>query len=273
MASGSLIGHRRETVQRVLSDNLAQAHSGLIFDHFLAMWAHGRGLPTPQKPLREPLQMFVEDFHRGGRSEYKKSLLREHHERLANTAPRYATRQWDLQVQWRLTTGLGSTHPTENGFLFHELLGVPYLSGAAVKGLCRTAAKVLDAAPARIKTLLGSETTAQPLAGGDLVFYDALPSVWPRLVVDIVNCHHPDYYSQQRTDKKDPPAEAVETESPVPVFFLAVDAGACFRFRLGSRAKSAEHIAQGRDWLHQGLDLLGIGAKTAVGYGVLSPVA
>ena len=42
------------------------------------------------------------------------------------------------KVEWRFVTGTGLPHPMENGFLWHPSLGVPYLSGSAVKGLVRS---------------------------------------------------------------------------------------------------------------------------------------
>lgn len=40
-------------------------------------------------------------------------------------------------ADWHFATGLGNPHPVENGFAWHPTLGVPYLTGAAVKGLVR----------------------------------------------------------------------------------------------------------------------------------------
>jgi CRISPR-associated protein Cmr6 len=107
---------------------------------------------------------------------------------------------------------------------------------------------------------------------GDLLFYPALPTRWPRLELDIINCHHPDYYGGQKGDVSSRP-KPVDYESPVPVFFLAVAAGTPFAFRLGSRAARAgdpsgrAHVALAFELLAFGLEWLGAGSKTAVGYG------
>lgn len=34
-------------------------------------------------------------------------------------------------------TGMGLSHPVENGFLWHHTLGVPYLPGSSIKGMIR----------------------------------------------------------------------------------------------------------------------------------------
>jgi len=40
-------------------------------------------------------------------------------------------------TDWHFVTGMGSSHPAENGFSWHPVLGTPYLPGAGVKGLLR----------------------------------------------------------------------------------------------------------------------------------------
>jgi CRISPR-associated protein Cmr6 len=61
-------------------------------------------------------------------------------------------------------------------------------------------------------------------------------------------------------------------ESPVPVYFLAVEAGAVFVFRIISRSHDDQSMADAERWLAQGLHDLGIGGKTAVGYGTFEPL-
>jgi CRISPR-associated protein Cmr6 len=93
---------------------------------------------------------------------------------------------------------------------------------------------------------------------GDLIFLDAYPAGLPPLEVDIINCHHSNYYAGGSQFPS-------ETEDPVPVYFLTVAAGTQWIFRLLSR--SGEHAARGTALLRSGLRELGAGAKTAVGYG------
>jgi len=110
---------------------------------------------------------------------------------------------------------------------------------------------------------------------GDLVFFDAYPSQWPKLCVDVINCHHPQYYRD--IERESEPGNEIkpfpsETESPVPVFFLAVDEGTSFIFRIGSRSENLDNLEQGLLLIEQGLGLFGFGAKTAVSYGVMHKV-
>lgn len=96
---------------------------------------------------------------------------------------------------------------------------------------------------------------------GEIVFYDAWPVGWPRLVVDILNSHHKSYYENQ-----EPPGD---WDSPVPVYFLAVPAGHTFQFALGKWRDTTpdELLELAVGWLMGALEHQGAGAKTAAGYG------
>ncbi len=134
--------------------------------------------------------------------------------------------------------------------------------------------------------------------GGHVVFFDAIPSEreLPRLELDIMNPHYPDYYKETGDEKPEtPPAN---WQSPVPVKFLTVAPGAVFHFAVGWRkapidvtplealpkeakkewswfkgaiAPTAESpnplLDQARAWLESGLRDLGAGGKTNAGYG------
>lgn len=101
---------------------------------------------------------------------------------------------------------------------------------------------------------------------GAIVFHDAWPAEWPRLIVDIVNNHHPDYYQAKPDDNNYPPGD---WEDPKPVYFLAIPPGASFQFALSPRRADVkkELLEQAKKWLVGALCHLGAGAKTAAGYG------
>jgi CRISPR-associated protein Cmr6 len=169
-------------------------------------------------------------------------------------------------------TGVGNEHPLENGFTFDRSIGVPFFPGTSVKGLCRAAAEqLMDASPVEIDQLFGSQPERADVendaSAGDLVFLPAYPARdhWPRLEVDIINNHHPSYTKDLATHR--PVPRAIETDSPVPVFFLVVAARTPFTFRIGSRSGAVQNVASAFRTLESGLDLLGLGAKTAAGYG------
>lgn len=104
---------------------------------------------------------------------------------------------------------------------------------------------------------------------GSVVFHDAWPLQWPRLFVDITNCHHRKYYDG--TDDADAPGD---WEDPIPVYFLAVKPGTQFSFAVSKRRPDVDPalVKRAREWLLGALCHLGAGAKTAAGYGAFEPV-
>lgn len=183
------------------------------------------------------------------------------------------------KVGWRLACGTGIPNPVGNGFDFDPIIGVPIINGTAIKGLCRHSAKISGCDESELTRLFGPETieTGQTVPStGVILFFDALPVIWPKLSVDIINCHHSSYYTRMgKNEQKNESDWPRETEKPVPVFFLTVDSKTEFIFRISTRNRSQkdrEKELKDRekafDFLSLGLEYFGIGAKTSVGYGV-----
>ncbi len=105
---------------------------------------------------------------------------------------------------------------------------------------------------------------------GRAVFLDAIPAAPPRLELDIMNPHVPEYY---RDAGKTPPTD---WQNPVPVSFLTVAPGTEFRFAVGWRGRldgtGRAHRERAKTWLVAALTELGAGAKTGAGYGYFLPV-
>jgi len=281
-AVGSLFGN---SVIPDASIRPGAANAGLVFDRYLRIWEGEIDNPNKTKRTNEVLQEFVRAFNaRSSQPDHPAvKLLRSFHDRLDRSEAQSVSSRVKYRVDWRLTSGLGSDHPLENGFCFDTLIGIPVIHGTAVKGLCRAAAELEDLPTDVQRELFGSaeekeESAVEPASGG-LLFFDAYPVIWPRLKVDVVNCHHPAYYgaaldmvTSQRPGKparKTPRVQAVEYENPVPVYFLTVDAGTEFTFRIRGRAGNTHAVHTAMRLLDFGLTVLGIGAKTAVGYGVM----
>ena len=89
-----------------------------------------------------------------------------------------------------------------------------------------------------------------------------------KLELDVVTCHHRDYYANI-----DPQAVARDVEEPVPVVFPAVAAGHVFAFAI-VRLRGGEIglVGHARAWLACGLSTFGLGAKTNAGYGWFADV-
>ncbi len=89
------------------------------------------------------------------------------------------------------------------------------------------------------------------------------PTALGAIELDVLTCHHPEYYADKRPSKV-----ATDDEPPIPVVFPAVAAGQVFEFALSPlRACSDSLLGKATEWLMGGLTVMGIGAKTAAGYG------
>ncbi len=250
-----------------------EANGGLVFDRYLNLWDYQpEGIPKRQKTLRDSLEKFVQEFNILTENTGRHEMLDMIHARRKRVLVKGCRTQRYTTV-WRLSTGLGTDHPSENGFVFDPVTGIPMLPGSGIKGLCREAARILSTSKEAVDEFFGPEVepgNSKTAAQGILVFYDAYPTNWPRLCVDIVNCHYPSYYRGLETLQPGEKVVPDETESPVPVFFLALDSGVTFDFWIGVRRNAKKAILdEAFKFLDFGLTILGFGAKTAVGYGVM----
>lgn len=268
------------TVEPILrAAGAAGAHPGLVFDRWLPVWG-----PRPTDEFREVqrgLKQFCDTVAKmsalGG-----ERLASAHAHLDACIAGTPGAAQRTFKSAWRFVTGLGGTHPIENGFTFHPTIGCPFVPGTAAKGLCRAEAMVereqmrgveREALTRLIDRIFGPDGSARHHASGTVIFFPALPASWPKLDVDIVNVHHQRYYQAEINY----PSEA---ENPIPIYFLAVATGTQWVFRLApsSRARripadqAQADVNAALELLERGLKNLGIGAKTAVGYGQMTPL-
>ncbi|MEC9346275.1 MAG: type III-B CRISPR module RAMP protein Cmr6 [Pseudomonadota bacterium] len=172
-----------------------------------------------------------------------------------------------------LTLHLSRASALENaGICLHPLYGFVYLPASGLKGMARAWAETAwksaqpEAAQAQrqIDEVFGTGGTADS-AAGRVVFHDAWPETWPKLVRDLLNNHHRDYYQAGK-----PPGD---WESPIPVSFLAIGAGVTFDAPLSPRRPDdAPLLDLARGWLLSAFCHRGAGAKTNAGYGAFRPV-
>lgn len=186
----------------------------------------------------------------------------------------------DFYTDGRLVTGLGRSHPVENGLVWHPTLGVPYLPGSSVKGMVRawvgwkrlegqaTEAVSKCIKEEDIKRIFGDLTDLY--GAGSVLFFDALPTGVVRLEADVMTPHYAPYYQGHA----DIPGDWY---NPVPIPFLTVGANQRFRFFLAPRfpecPQDREDVRRAKEWLVEALDILGAGAKTALSYGRFRPVS
>lgn len=200
-----------------------------------------------------------------------------------------------------MTLHLSRAGALENaGICLHPIYGFAYLPGSGLKGMAHAFAceiwlpqqpnkqaawndicRVFGSADApwlkdlakranALCGLNGADTLKAPkdAAAGSVVVHDGLPLTWPKLTVDIVNNHHPEYY--QGTGEANPPGD---WEEPNPVSFLAISPQTEFTFLIQTRHADGNPSAAKSDvklaaqWLTGALENFGAGAKTAAGYG------
>ena len=173
----------------------------------------------------------------------------------------------EATVDWRLIIGLGSEHVQETNMMLHHIYGIPYIPGSAVKGVLRhwwlqENEDFLDS-KGKIdenKALKNSDFLAvfgSQEQRGKVQFLDAYPDPEKfHFATDIMNPHYPDYYGGSK-----PPTDH---QNPVPINFLTVEK-TTFRFAFLSKDRSPLDKLKNR--FQKALELKGVGAKTAVGYG------
>lgn len=263
---GRLLANQAQAIEAVLGNKQlpADANPGLVFDRYLRLWDFKIPPRLVKKTRENPsydqvvcLKTFAKDLE-SNNSKHRLKLLHERQIRFCGLKKLHSKEEL-FQAKDPLALGLGNAHPLGNGFVFDPTAGVPYFPGSSVKGLMRAAGR-LELAYADLDRWFGPEgEPGAKLYRGELIVLDAYPSEWPKLEADIINCHHSQYYTQKKLP--------VETESPVPVFFLTVKENSRWTFRLASRTLSEKELNQAISLLKEGLEWLGIGGKTATGYG------
>ena len=191
----------------------------------------------------------------------------------------------------------------ESGICLDRNYGCPYIPGSAVKGAARHAAWQIwqdqdnlvekKKIAKQIATTFGFPTNDRMPRGnasrekldylddfleeehpelfkddnakykslqGSVSFIAAYPIGKAQLDVDVLTCHHMDYYAGRKE-------VATDDENPNPQFFPVVKAGVSFRFIMVPLRGGGTQLKFAKDCLKQALEINGIGAKTAAGYG------
>ena len=218
------------------------------------------------------------------------NLLKTLHERIEDWIKNIGNNleKFEVTTSWRLIIGFGASHPQETSMTLHHIYGIPYIPGSAIKGVTRHWALLkfadnnrkdnekFEDAIKRIARALENgndlnievdKITFKDLIGifgtqkqqGKVIFFDAYPIGEIKLKIDIMNPHYPKYYSEGQA-----PAD---WQSPVPIKFLTVE-DTKFQFYLVS--KNEDLLEKSLYLLKEALKYHGIGAKTALGYGIFN---
>lgn len=224
-----------------------RGHAGLWFDKFCDTW-------PPAWKMRAPDKLkWIEQTT--GQVVGNRAQIRESTSRMMRLARMLGGRAEVYEAESRFVTGLGRSHPVENGFAWHPTLGTPFLPGSSVKGMVGAWAKAeQEVKRDRILSILGSQGQV-----GRVRFLDAVPTDPVSLEADVMTPHYAGWNPQQ------PPGDWC---SPTPIPFLTTAPGTRFVFGvvpiLSTQADDLDVVV---DWLDQALRWAGAGAKTAVGYG------
>ena len=261
------------------ADRGDDGHAGLWFDKFCNQWRiEGRSwtMKTPPGGRKDesPKLKWIRTL--AGSAVGTQEQIRESALRLMCLIHRNGGRAAVFTADARFVTGLGRSHPVENGFAWHPTLGTPYLPGSSVKGMVRAWAKT-DADPpsdcTTLEHLLGKDGEA-----GRVCFLDAVPVAPVSLEADVMTPHYAGWSDDDPPDDDlgdgdehrvdhgpDPPGD---WRSPNPIPFLTTAAGASFLFGLvPRRSAKPEQLDTLSVWLRDALQWAGAGAKTSVGYG------
>ena len=166
-------------------------------------------------------------------------------------------RFWIFRTASRFVSGVGRSHPVENGFAWHPTLGTPYLPGSSVKGLVTAWAGA--EAGMRPDDDEWTRLFGGPRREGCICFMDAMPVRPATLDLDVMTPHYAGW------NEENPPGDWM---SPNPIPFLTVAEGNLFVFAIvPGRGVSHADMDSVESWLADALDSAGGGAKTAVGYG------
>jgi CRISPR-associated protein Cmr6 len=205
----------------------------------------------------------------------------------------------------RLIVGLGGKGPLEIGITLDPVTGLPFIPGSALKGAARSYALYVLAEEAKIKLdgtasdndtlknfdeallkgtydalggaadyrlIFGTLPDAETPSSGKAIFYDAvfLGRGGPIFELDVMTPHFKGWYNSGNSGKT--PDAPHDADSPNPVTFLTVGAGAQFKFAVGWRGEPHPAAHQFACNLLKGaLQDFGIGSKTAAGYGAFTP--
>jgi len=234
----------------------SSSHAGLWFDRFFNEYDKDWKVKDDSKPkwINSVVKNKVGDA-------VKLELRAKEHAKLMDML---AGEVFVMQNNWHFVTGMGNSHPVENGFAWHHSLGVPYLTGAAVKGLLRAWCEVWeDFDEKKINQWFGDINQS-----GELIFFDAIPTKPVQLKIDIMTPHYGDWYAKGNEDPKpDGSNVPADWHDPVPIPFLVVDKRQAFQFSIAKRGHADIDLAIVSNKLCQALEWLGAGSKTAVGYG------
>ncbi len=293
----------KETASVLNTDSGQCANLGLILGRYVPQEVienqdkpNGRRGEKHREPwLREQCERFNKD---GGAHKAVKALAQARYDRWK--ARTEDCIRWKMVLKSRLIIGLGGKGALEIGITLDHVTGLPVIPGSALKGVARSYfllriaksnklaldpadPQAMNEALNELESQLTAEVSQHQHAhlfrqafgalgqAGALIFHDAVlvPRFSELFAVDVMTPHFSKYYRSTGG------AAPGDDDSPNPVSFVTVAADVQFAFAVGLRAGApADSIDLGWAYtaLSRAIPALGIGSKTAAGYGWLEVV-
>jgi CRISPR-associated protein Cmr6 len=267
-----------DTRQKFAIRNERCSNLSLLLDRYI-------GYPQPwefdEEQKSKLFQAVANEF------KFSANLIQAYHQRwlhMTRTLP--DVQHFQASPEWRLVVGLGQTSILETSMTLDRVTGIPIIPGSALKGVAAAYALLNQLGETnRFEQVekVYQQYQKQKLAelpdgyqdfikvfgvqseAGKVIFLDAVPTKVPKLEVDIMNNHYPEYYG---TGNQPP----TPYQNPNPVYFLTLGRESEFAFAVASRNQHSgteQLVSLAAEWLREGLSTLGVGAKTAAGYGYL----
>jgi len=193
----------------------------------------------------------------------------------------------NVKNNWRLAIGIGSGSVYETSITLHYIYGIPFIPAQSIKGALRSyiivkyfekdlfSKKYKDNYSKFEEEILYKTPWFVDIFGsnnnqGRVIFFDAFTQE-SEIKIDIMNNHYQPYYNPQRDKNPNP----VDTHDPNPVNFMTLK-NTKFELTISTKDnikikeekfKDRDILTLVKEELSSALEVFGIGAKTAVGYG------
>ena len=270
------------------TQNMNNGNFGLWYNKFIPItdYDHKKSPCKASDNKGDPdnaVKFYADHYSKLNKTDIHRTLSKKHLDHAGfcdGLSLKYEKVIFKAKLKTPLITGIGETHPHEVSMVFDHSMGIPYIPASGIKGIVRfahTLGLLADIPPEKIQTDKdGKEyfddekdwTNIPQLFGtqnkrGAVFFLDAYPEKVPNLHIDIMNPHYGDYYGDDTN--KTPPADYL---NPIPIKFLTVAKDTVFVFRALVDRELIELTEKVKTAFKKALTEEGVGAKTAVGYGL-----
>lgn len=205
----------------------------------------------------------------------------------------YVIKSFSAEVANKIVVGLGGVSVYENDITLHHTYGVPYIPGQAIKGILRNYIvnkyvpniselderqidEIIKKEYPLFSEIFGSGNSRYEENQGKIIFFDSYPDGNIKIDVDVMTPHHKEYYG---TDSEKLPYDddvvspikflvvdnEVENRKLKFIFNIAINKNYDFSTYEKKEKSKIEDIVLNN--LKEALFYIGVGAKTALGYG------